>query len=45
MNPDEFEALLYEEEGPSLDFKRDQYRFDGASDAERSELLDKIPGT
>jgi hypothetical protein len=36
------ESLLYEEEGPTLDFKRDQYRFEGASDKEKSELLKDI---
>jgi Putative DNA-binding domain len=36
------ESLLYEEEGPTLDFKRDQYRFDGASDKEKGELLKDI---
>jgi predicted HTH transcriptional regulator len=36
------ERLLYEEEGSPLDFKRDQYRFSGATDEERSELLKDI---
>jgi hypothetical protein len=36
------EELLHEDEGPSLDFKRDQYVFDGASDNDRSELLKDI---
>jgi Schlafen, AlbA_2 len=37
-----FEALLYEQEGVTLDFKRDQYAFIGASDEEKSELLKDI---
>jgi hypothetical protein len=36
------EALLHEDESSSLDFKREQYRFDGASDDEKSELLKDI---
>ena len=36
------EQLLYEAEGPSLDFKRDQYRFEGVSDDEKGELLKGI---
>lgn len=36
------ESLLYEEESPTLDFKRKQYLFEGASDAEKSELLKDI---
>lgn len=35
-------SLLFEEEGPSLDFKRDQYRFIGATDTEKAELLKDI---
>ena len=30
------------EEGPTLDFKREQYRFDKASDEDKSELLKDI---
>ena len=37
-----FEQLLYQEESNSLDFKRDQYRFDGAIDDVKSELLKDI---
>ena len=33
------ERLLYMEEGPSLDFKKEQYRFSNASDEDKSELL------
>ena len=33
------ESLLYEDEGATLDFKREQYKFDGASNTEKSELL------
>jgi hypothetical protein len=36
------EALLHEDESSSLDFKREQYLFDGASDDEKSELLKDI---
>lgn len=36
------EALLHEHEGTALDFKRDQYRFDGAGKEEKSELLKDI---
>jgi hypothetical protein len=32
MTDDEFERLLYEEESPTLDFKRDQYPFAKASE-------------
>ncbi len=37
-----FERLLHEEESTTLDFKRDQYRFAGGSDYEKSELLKDI---
>lgn len=36
------EQLLYEEEGPSLDFKREQYPFAGESAEAKSELLKDI---
>lgn len=36
------ERLLNEEESSSLDFKRDQYRFSGASDDQKAELLKDI---
>jgi len=39
-----FERLLYEEESPTLDFKKDQYRFAKATDDEKSELLKDILG-
>ena len=35
-------SLLYEEESDSLDFKRDQYRFDNATKPEKAELLKDI---
>ena len=38
------ESLLYESEGPTLDFKRDQYVFAKASEEEKSELLKDILG-
>ncbi len=38
------EQLLYEDESSTLDFKKDQYEFDGGSDDERSELLKDILG-
>lgn len=36
------EELLHEEEGAALDFKRDQYLFDGSDDVTKSELLKDI---
>ena len=36
------ESLLHMEEGPTLDFKREQYRFNKASDEDKSELLKDI---
>lgn len=42
MSDSSIEALLYEKEGSSLDFKREQYPFDGASDDDKSELLKDI---
>jgi hypothetical protein len=39
-----FERLLYEEESPTLDFKKEQYRFVKASEEEKSELLKDILG-
>ena len=36
------EQLLHEEEGSALDFKRDQYPFEGADDKAKSELLKDI---
>ena len=36
------ESLLYEEESTELDFKRDQYPFDGADDRLKGELLKDI---
>lgn len=44
MNNELFEQLLYEEENPSLDFKRDQYRFARATEDDKSELLKDILG-
>jgi predicted HTH transcriptional regulator len=44
MNLALFERLLYEEESPKLDFKKDQYRFVKATDEEKSELLKDIIG-
>jgi hypothetical protein len=38
------EQLLHEEEGPALDFKRDQYPFAKATDEEKAELLKDILG-
>jgi hypothetical protein len=42
MDPNLFEELLNEDEGASLDFKRDQYPFDGANEIQKSELLKDI---
>jgi hypothetical protein len=36
------EELLYEEESATLDFKKEQYKFEGASPHEKSELLKDI---
>ncbi len=44
MTNELFESLLYEEEGATLDFKKEQYRFANASDEEKSELLKDIIG-
>jgi hypothetical protein len=44
MTPSQLEQLLFEEEGPTLDFKRDQYAFAKASEEEKSELLKDILG-
>ena len=42
MDASQLEALLNEDESTSLDFKRDQYPFDGATDDQKSELLKDI---
>ncbi len=43
MLPDTLiDALLFEAEGAELDFKREQYRFEGADDRTKSELLKDI---
>ena len=42
MNDALFEQWIYASEGDALDFKRDQYKFIGASDEEKSELLKDI---
>lgn len=39
-----FEVLLHEEEGSTLDFKRDQYRFAKASLDDKAELLKDLLG-
>lgn len=44
MTPEQLEQLLYEEESPTLDFKRDQYSFSKASEEDKSELLKDILG-
>lgn len=44
MDPTLLDQLLFEDESATLDFKRDQYKFDGASDEDRSELLKDILG-
>ena len=44
MKQEELEQLLFEEESPTLDFKRDQYPFSKATDEEKSELLKDILG-
>ena len=42
MNNYLLEKLLHEEEGATLDFKRDQYRFEGTDNKTKSELLKDI---
>jgi hypothetical protein len=42
MNSQLLEELLYEEESPTLDFKRDAYPFEGATNEKKSELLKDI---
>ena len=42
MTEDEFDALLWREESDSLDFKRDQYPFSGATETQKSELIKDI---
>ena len=43
MHPESLiDALLFEDEGTELDFKRDQYAFEGADDRQKSELLKDI---
>lgn len=42
ITPDQIESLLHEDEGTSLDFKRDQYDFERANNNAKSELLKDI---
>src|ERR1700733_6078031 len=42
MNANDIAQLLWQSESETLDFKRDQYPFDGASDEQRSEVLKDI---
>jgi hypothetical protein len=42
MHVNEIAALLWQSESETLDFKRDQYLFDGATEEQRSELLKDI---
>jgi hypothetical protein len=42
MNDSEIAELLWQSESDTLDFKRDQYPFDGAPDDQRSEILKDI---
>ncbi len=44
MTNELFESLLFEEEGTTIDFKKEQYRFVNASDDEKSELMKDILG-
>lgn len=44
MNKDHLGQLLYEEEGNTLDFKKEQYLFSKVTDEEKSELLKDILG-
>ena len=42
MTAELIEQLLHEDETESLDFKRDQYPFAGATDEQKGELLKDI---
>jgi len=42
MDKDLFEVLLHQDESETLDFKADQYAFDGADDSSKSEILKDI---
>ena len=42
LNDETLYSLLSMEEGPTLDFKREQYRFDKAADEDKAELLKDI---
>jgi hypothetical protein len=42
MDKNLFEVLLYQDESETLDFKEDQYAFDGATDIQKCELLKDI---
>jgi len=42
INDQLVQSLLFEEESTTLDFKRDQYKFVGGSDGDKSELLKDI---
>jgi hypothetical protein len=42
MDKNLFEVLLYQNESETLDFKEDQYAFDGATDIQKCELLKDI---
>jgi hypothetical protein len=42
VNEQLVQALLFEEESTTLDFKRDQYKFVGGTDTDKSELLKDI---
>ena len=42
MDPQLLESLLHQEEGSALDFKRSQYPFEKATNADKSELLKDI---
>ena len=44
MNNGLVERLLFEEESPTLDFKKEQYRFSKASEDEKAELLKDLLG-
>jgi hypothetical protein len=44
MTNELFESLLFEEEGTTIDFKKEQYRFVNASEDDKSELVNDILG-
>ncbi len=44
MTPELIERLLFEEEGTTIDFKKEQYPFVNATEDEKAELLKDVLG-